>query len=103
MGRRAKIRFFVSYAHADDQYADPFMQSLLAMLKPSKTYEFELWRDTSILPGEDWRKEIDAALSKCGLGLVLVSPSFLGSDFITKEERKNYRTLLVMGQSRLFP
>ena len=86
MKRRQKVRFFVSYAHADDQYADPFMQALQAMLKPSKAYDFELWRDTNILPGEDWRKQIDKALSKCGLGLLLVSPEFLGSKFITEEE-----------------
>jgi len=86
MGRRAKIRFFVSYSHADDQYADPFMGSLQAMLKPSKAYDFEMWRDTNILPGEDWRKQIEKSLLKCRLGLLLVSPEFLGSKFIIEEE-----------------
>ena len=83
---RVKVRFFVSYAHADDEYADPFIKALCEMLKPSKTYDFELWRDTEILPGETWLKEIEDALKACTLGLLLVSPAFLGSDFITQSE-----------------
>ena len=86
MAKRSKIRLFVSYAHADDQYADPFLKSLMGMLKPSRAYEFELWRDTGILPGEDWLKEIEEALAKCRLGILLVSPEFLGSEFITEKE-----------------
>lgn len=86
MTTRNKIRFFVSYAHDDDAYADPFLEALAAMLKPSKTYEFQLWRDTGILPGERWRDEIDTALEWCSLGLLLVSPAFLGSEFIASEE-----------------
>lgn len=60
------------------------------MLKPSKAYDFELWRDTNILPGEDWHKEIKNALSKCGLGLLLISPEFLGSKFIAEEELRMF-------------
>ena len=83
---RAKIKCFVSYAHADDAYVKPFMAALTEMLKPSKTYDFELWRDTGILPGENWLHEIEAALGTCSLGLLLVSPAFLGSEFITSKE-----------------
>ena len=86
MASRTRIEFFVSYARKDDHYADPFIESLEAMLKPSKSYEFKLWRDTVILPGEDWLEEIKAALSCCRIGLLLVSPHFLGSDFISREE-----------------
>lgn len=86
MGTRTKINFFVSYAHADDAYADPFLELLSSMLKPSKTYDFSLWRDTNILPGEDWHGEINKALEQCKMGLLLVSPHFLGSEFITEKE-----------------
>ncbi len=56
------------------------------MLAPSKKYSFEFWQDHAILPGEAWANEIGNALKECTLGILLVSPSFLGSDFITQEE-----------------
>lgn len=84
--KKIKIRIFVSYAHADDEYADSFMKGFREMLSPSKKYSFEFWQDKAILPGETWANEICNALEKCNLGVMLVSPSFLGSEFITQEE-----------------
>jgi len=45
-----------------------------------------LWRDSAIFVGELWDREIHDALDKCDLGLLLVSPAFLVSDYITREE-----------------
>lgn len=55
-------------------------------LGASKYHEYELWQDTEILAGEAWREEIRRALEKCDLGLLLVTPPFLGSKFISSEE-----------------
>ena len=83
---RIRISFFVSYAHLDDEYADPFMKGLKEMLAPSRKYKFEFWQDQNILPGDHWANAISNALKQCTLGLLLVSPAFLGSEFITKIE-----------------
>jgi hypothetical protein len=83
---RIKIDGFVSYAHSDDEYADPFLRGFKEMVAPSKKYRFEFWQDPIILPGEAWVKEIMKALERCSLGLLLVSPAFLASPFITKKE-----------------
>jgi hypothetical protein len=42
--------------------------------------------DQQILPGEHWRAEIERAVERSRFGLLLVSPGFLASDFITKKE-----------------
>jgi WD40 repeat protein len=42
--------------------------------------------DIEIQPGKKWRAEIKKKMEECDFGLLLVSPSFLRSDFITKEE-----------------
>ena len=84
--KRIRIRFFVSYAHADDEYSNAFIDEFKEMSAPSKKYEYVVWRDTEILPGENWAKEIKKALRECDLGLLLISPAFLGSEFIDAEE-----------------
>ncbi len=83
---KIEIEIFVSYAHADDEYVEPFMNGFKEMVTPSKKYKFKFWQDPLILSGETWTQEIRNALERCSIGLLLVSPAFLGSPFITEEE-----------------
>ncbi|MCK5666091.1 MAG: toll/interleukin-1 receptor domain-containing protein [Thiotrichaceae bacterium] len=83
---RIKIHFFVSYAHNDDKYSGAFIEEFKEMSAPSNKYDYVFWQDTEILPGEDWESEIIEALENCELGLLLVSPAFIGSKFIDAEE-----------------
>jgi len=83
---RITIKFFVSYAHADQEYAIAFMDEFKEMSAPSEKYEYVFWQDTEILPGENWRDEIRVALDNCEVGLLLISPAFLASKFIDAEE-----------------
>jgi hypothetical protein len=84
--KRIKIQFFVSYAHADDAYSSAFIDEFKEMCAPSKKYEYVFWQDTGILPGEKWKETIQDALRNCDLGLLLISPAFLGSKFVEAEE-----------------
>lgn len=83
---RDAVHFFLSYAHADRSVADDLILRLRQQMKPSRAYEYTLWRDTAILVGERWNDEIVQAIEACDVGLLLVSPAFLGSDFIDSEE-----------------
>src|SRR5262249_13182722 len=60
--------------------------------------KFELWTDGNILPGQRWRDEIQDALRRCDFGLLLVSPSFLASNFITTAELP-----LLLREKRVIP
>ena len=80
------IAFFVSYAHANQRLADDFLTRLREQMAPSRAYDYRLWRDTMLLVGEEWNEEIKAALEASELGLLLVSPAFLGSEYITRIE-----------------
>lgn len=84
--KRVPIHFFISYAHTDDELATIFIDEFKEMSGPSKRYEYIFWQDTEILPGENWKEEIQAALKNCDLGLLLISPAFLGSEFIVSDE-----------------
>ena len=80
------IRYFVSYAHKDAKFKNALLDRLQALLRIAKEYAFEAWQDSDILIGENWRDEIQQAITQCHFGLLLVSPEFLGSKFITEKE-----------------
>jgi len=80
------IRFFVSYARSNKGLANSFLDKLREMLGASKRHEYILWRDTGLEVGEEWEKQILDAIDNCDFGLLLVSPAFLSSKFISEKE-----------------
>ncbi|MBI4657388.1 MAG: TIR domain-containing protein [Verrucomicrobia bacterium] len=96
---RERLRFFVSYAHADTAQAERLLGPLVTDLGLSKKFAYDFWRDHLILPGEGWHAEIQDALRDCDFGLALVSRDFLASEFITKHELP----VLVSGEKPLIP
>lgn len=87
---RKRIEFFVSYAHRNQQLADGFVDELMQVLRPSKAYQYHIWMDKGIIVGDQWKRQILNARDRCSFGLLLVSPSFLGSDFICREELPHF-------------
>ena len=87
---RKKISFFVSYAHRNQQLANGFIEKLKDVLAPSKRYEYALWKDDALVIGESWKTQIIKAIDECGFGLLLISPAFLASEFITKNELPSF-------------
>lgn len=83
---KTKVRFFVSYAHHDKRECMRLLEQLKVQMGPSARYEFELWDDRAIMTGEAWKREILQAIDGSDIGLLFVSPAFLGSEFIGKEE-----------------
>ena len=79
----APLRIFVSYAHIDEAYKDR-LSSHLAVLRRKKLVD--VWHDRQIDGGDDWRADIRQAMDDCSLALLLVSDTFLNSEFIQSEE-----------------
>ncbi len=76
---------FISYCHADEEY----FSRLKVHLSPLVDEGLDVWDDTRICPGDDWKREIGLALSRARVGVLLVSPDYLASEFITKVELPN--------------
>lgn len=74
-------RLFLSWAHDDVR----LKTSLLRLLKPHlqilKGLTPVWWEDSNLAVGEKWRAAIARRLVSCDLGIHLVSPALLASDF----------------------
>jgi hypothetical protein len=74
---------FVSYSHKDEKWRERLQVHLKPLVREGA---IDLWDDSRIHTGQDWRTEIDKALSCARVAVLLVSADFLASDFISSEE-----------------
>ena len=81
--RPRREELFISYSHHDK----PLLDDLRDHLKPLETISnLRIWDDSQIPPGAKWLEEIERALARARLALLLVSQKFLVSDFIQRKE-----------------
>jgi len=78
-----KKMIFVSYSHEDKKH----LKRLHVHLKPLEKMDLvDVWDDTKIKAGEKWRNQIELALSKAAIAILIISADFLASDFIIDNE-----------------
>lgn len=96
----SKIRVFYSYSHKDELFREQLEEHLAILRRTGLIHE---WSDRKILPGHDWKNEIDQNLLAADLILLLVSSSFVASDYCIEKELNMAMQLHESGKARVVP
>ena len=80
---KKRDQIFICYCHKDDKVYKEFLK----MVRPiARKHSLKIWSDDEITVGAIWQSEIEKALARTKIGVLLVSPDFLDSEFIRKNE-----------------
>jgi tetratricopeptide (TPR) repeat protein len=78
-----KPTVFISYSHKDEAWKDRLVIHLRALEQAGR---ITIWDDRRIDGGDKWYNEIEQAMGQAAVAVCLISPDYLASDFINKEE-----------------
>jgi CheY-like chemotaxis protein len=96
----APVRMMISYAHKDEKLRVAF-DDHLALLRNHKLVD--VWQDRCIRAGGDWAHDIHKNIEKADIILLLVSPAFFGSRYITGIELKRALERAAEGTAVVIP
>jgi hypothetical protein len=83
--RAAPLRVFVSYAHVDEPMRIELGKHLSVLEREGLV---AAWHDRMITPGADWANEIDSAIERSEIVLLLVSADFVHSRYCYEIEMR---------------
>lgn len=81
LSKEVSNRVFICYSHHDKVWRERVKQAFGGTIPISAE-----WDDTSIAAGERWRDEIDNALNRSSVAVLLLSRHFFASEFIATRE-----------------
>ena len=93
---------FISYSRKDRQWKER-VSTFMRCMQIQNLFDYATWDDGEIKPSEDWRNHIVAAIDNCKVAVLLVSPDFLSSEFITEQEIPHLLRLREEGQVAVLP
>ena len=91
---------FISYSHKDEEWKDRLVTHLGVLEREGL---LDLWDDRKIESGDDWRPEIEKAINKASIAILMISANFLTSKFILDEEVPKFLARREKKGMRVFP
>jgi TIR domain-containing protein/FHA domain-containing protein len=94
------ITIFCCYARKDKL----LQEQLFNHLEPlRRSGQISTWYDREILPGTEWKQEIDKYLNTADIVLLLISPNFMASDYCYSVEMNRALERQKAGEVRVIP
>ncbi len=100
MSSKEAVTVFYSYAHEDKKLRDELAKHLSLLKREGIIKE---WHDRRIMPGDEWKNQIDHYLETAELILLLVSPDFMASDYCYDIEMQRALERHEEGAARVVP
>ena len=94
------VEIFFSYAHEDEALVKE-VQKQLCIFK--RLLAISPWHDRKILPGADWKGQIDEHLRSARVILLFVSTDFIASDYCYGVEMDEALRREAAGEARVVP
>src|SRR5215203_5275293 len=97
---RQSVRAFCSYSHRDEEYLNDLRIWLRGLERQGL---IQWWHDREIPPGWEWEEAIDRNLRTAEVILLLVTPDFMGSDYVHENEIAKAVERHERGEARVIP
>ncbi len=94
------LEVFFSYAHEDDDLRRQLVEHLSTLQRQGVIAD---WHDRRIQAGQRWGDEIDEHLGSARIILLLISPSFMASDYCYEQEMTRALEREASGEARVVP
>lgn len=100
-----EIRIFVSYAREDAKWLDRnYPHNLIPFLMDSlRRHNVGFWFDKELRPGDEFARHIASEIDGAQIALLIVSQSFLNSEFITNREMPRIHERANQGKMVVIP
>ncbi|MEI6501184.1 MAG: COR domain-containing protein, partial [Armatimonadota bacterium] len=99
-GKDEALKLFISYSHKDEAFRER-LEVHLKLLE--RTEKIAPWHDRRLLPGDDWKGQIDRNMETADIILLLVSADFIASDYCYDTEMDCMLKRASAGESRIVP
>ena len=97
---KAPVEIFFSYAHKDESFKSDLVDHLAVLRRKGV---ISAWHDRNIDADDEWEKEISENLEKAHIILLLVSTSFLASNYCWSIEMDRAMARHASGEARVIP
>lgn len=77
------LSIFISYSHENEELKNQLLKFLYVL---KNKYSIDVWHDSRICIGTDWEGQIDQAMAKTQIAILLVTTEFLVSEYILERE-----------------
>src|SRR5947209_19761168 len=94
------VEIFCCYAHKDRKLLNKLKTYLIPLQRQGS---ITIWNDTDISPGTNWEEEIKKHLDTAHIILLLISPSFMASEYCYSTEMQRAMQRHERGEARDIP